>query len=343
MNRALLRHLQAHTSYPSVTLLHSTRPGRTMHPDDMWELFRLVDSAQRRLTGHVSVATRDAIGLQLDDLIAASVAEPTSAAIAICVSPETSAVVRLSTPVRTRCVVGDTFATRDMVADLNRTAVFRLVTVSESMVQLFVGDRHRVAEDHDERWPLLRAEGQTLAQWTRAVSHAARRELEAFPLPTVVAGVERTVRQVLKIDRFEPVGVITGNHDRSSWATLHALSWPLVEQWLQADRDKALTELEQARSARRYAGGLDEVWDLAHEGRVQLLVVEEAFEVSAHITDGRLTAADAAPADVSMAGDLTDDAVDELIELVLRQGGETIIVPDGDLEGHDRLAAVLRS
>ena len=39
---------------------------------------------------------------------------------------------------------------------------------------------------------------------------------------------------------------------------------------------------------------------------------------------------------------MIDDAVDELIEMVLRTGGDAVMVPDGELADHERLAAVLR-
>ena len=47
-------------------------------------------------------------------------------------------------------------------------------------------------------------------------------------------------------------------------------------------------------------------------------------------------------ADDIQAHDVIDDAIDELIELVLNNKGRVTILPDGNLADHDRLAAVLR-
>jgi len=162
-------------------------------------------------------------------------------------------------------------------------------------------------------------------------------EYTEYATPTVIAGVERSTREVLKVERVEVVGHVPGNHDHTSWSELHRLTWPLIDTWLQRDRREAHHRLERARSARRFAGGIGEVWDLAQEGRVELLVVEESFDYPARIDDGRLRAATDRE-----APDVVDDAVDELIEAVMRNGGRAVIVPEGDLVDHDRLAAVLR-
>lgn len=287
MNRALLRELLDQAAYPSITLLHTTEPGPVMHADDITALLDLAREADDRLAGDVAEGVRVTLMASVLELVRRSTTEPSTAAIAICVSPITATVVRLGRPVRSRCVIDDTFATRDMVADANRTAVFRVLTVSDHVARVLVGDRYRLAEEHTDRWPLVRDPDQSLAQWSRAVAHALRAEHDASPLPTVVAGVERSVREILKLDRIGPIGVLSGNHDRTHWPELHRAVWPMVEDWLRQDRARAMERLDTARSARRYAGGLEEVWDLAHDGRVQLLVVEDDFEVPARVRDGR--------------------------------------------------------
>jgi hypothetical protein len=337
MNRALLRELQRQCVYPSVTLLMNTRTGASLDPADHDALLRLVHSADIRLDGDVPDEVRIDVVRRAVQLVNSIVDEPPSVAIAVCVSPHEAALVRLGREVRDRCVIDDTFATRDMVADVNRTAVFRVITLSDRKARLLVGNRNRLIEVRSEGWPLLRDDDQTLAQWSRAVSHAMRQEQGEHAVPTVLAGVDRSIREILKHDQLRAIGIISGNHDRTGWDELHDAAWPLVVDWLRSDHDRATRRLDAARSAKRYAGGIDEVWELARDGRVELLVVEESFDYPARLRDGRLEAATDAE-----APDVIDDAVDELIEAVLQRGGEAVIVPEGQLERHERLAAVLR-
>jgi hypothetical protein len=70
----------------------------------------------------------------------------------------------------------------------------------------------------------------------------------------------------------------------------------------------------------------------------QLLVVERNYHVPAILAeDGSLTR-------VAETGgsDIMDDAVDEVIEAVLAQGGEVAFVDDGALPEHQHIALILR-
>jgi hypothetical protein len=91
-------------------------------------------------------------------------------------------------------------------------------------------------------------------------------------------------------------------------------------------------------NANRHASGIDQVWRAAHDKRCQILLVETDFH---H------------PADLGAQGDRLlpysgrgaaslDDAVDEVIEKVMADGGEVFFYETGVLDTHQRIAAVLR-
>lgn len=337
MNRSLLAELQHQHAYPSVSLLLTTKPGPSMAPSDLDALIGLADNADRRLEGDVPENTRRTVIESVRGLIASVAEQRATKAIAVFASPNYSAVVRLGDSTRDRVVIDNTFATRDLVADANRTALYRVVTLSDHKSRLFIGDRARLVEERTETWPLHRDDDQRLATWARAVTTAVAAEHARQPLPTVVAGVNRSARDVAKASNIDAIGIIRGNHDRTSWADLHNQAWPLVCDWLRTDNHRALDHLDTARGANRYAGGVHEVWELAHDARVELLVVEETYAYPARLRDAQLIYA----VDIE-APDVIDDAIDELIELVLHNAGRVAIVADGNLADHDRLAAVLR-
>jgi hypothetical protein len=257
--------------------------------------------------------------------------------MAMCVSPEYSAVVRLGRHVNERVVIDETFATRDMVADLNRTAVYRVITISERVTRLFVGDRQRLVEQRNDRWPMERQDEQSLASWTRDVVHHLRSEQSLHSLPTVLAGVQRSVRSIAPALR-DTIGTVAGNHDRTSASMLHSAAWPLVTDWLRNDGQRALSQLDEAISASRYAGGIHEIWPLAVDGRIATLIVEDDFALPARL-DAHNQLHDADDTDHP---DVYDDIVDEAIEAVLAHNGSAVMVASGSLEQHARIAAVLR-
>jgi hypothetical protein len=71
-----------------------------------------------------------------------------------------------------------------------------------------------------------------------------------------------------------------------------------------------------------------------------MLAVEQGLFYPARLsTDGdRLT-----PADDIDHPEVIDDAIDELIEIVLRRGGWIALVEDGLLSAHGRIALAVRS
>ena len=73
---------------------------------------------------------------------------------------------------------------RDLVADLNRTALYRVVTISERTGRLFIGDRHRLVE---QRIHLPGVVG---------VDHVCSRQKDGDPVqipdPPAVTGLSRS-------------------------------------------------------------------------------------------------------------------------------------------------------
>lgn len=337
MNRTLLAELQRLRCYPSITLLLNTTAGTPLSPSEYDTAVRLAGNVDDRLEGDVSDTLRNALVGRLTELIRQHAGERATHALAICVSPEHASVVRLGSAVRERAVIDDTFATRDMVADANRTAVYRVVTVSERLTRVFVGDRHRLAEQRNDRWPMAREDEQSISSWTRDVVHQLRSEQSLHQLPTVLAGVQRSVRAISPALR-DVIGAVHGNHDRSSASMLHTAAWPLVVDWLRTDSQRALEQLDDAVSAGRYAGGIHEIWPLAAEGRVATLIVEEDFAMAARLGDHNQLI----EADDPEHPEVYDDIVDEAIEAVLAHNGHAVMVAPGSLEQHARIAAVLR-
>ena len=337
MNRTVLAELQRLRCYPSITLLINTTPGSSLSSSEYDTAIRLAALVDDRLEGDVSDTLRNSLVGRLTELISTHAGDKATTALAICVSPEHSSVVRLGRGVQERVNIDDTFATRDMVADLNRTAVYRVITVSERTTRLFVGDRQRLVEQRNDRWPMERQEEQTLASWTRDVAHHLRSEQSIHPLPTVLAGVQRTVRGVSPALR-DTIGAVAGNHDRTSASMLHSLAWPLVTDWLRNDGQRAMSQLDEAISTSRYAGGIGEIWPLAVEGRVATLIVETDFAMPARLDEHNQLHA----ADDPDHPEVYDDIVDEAIEAVLAHHGQAVMVPSGSLDRHDRIAAVLR-
>jgi hypothetical protein len=97
-------------------------------------------------------------------------------------------------------------------------------------------------------------------------------------------------------------------------------------------------QLDQAVSAQRHASGIDQVWRAAVGAKCRTLLVEKDFKYPADLSpEGKRLL----PYTGKGAAAL-DDAVDETIERVMDTGGEVFFYGSGDLDVHQKIAAVLR-
>lgn len=242
-------------------------------------------------------------------------------------------------PAEERVVIDHTFATRDLLAAHTRTTRYWLLMLADR-TRLWDGRADGLTEVVGRPFPMTRAPGAG-EDFHRAVAAALGVVNGRDPRPVVVAGT--TPDQA----RFEDAaggsiilaGRIDGDHSDADAAELAELARPVLAAYEDLREVAVLTELEAARSLRRYACGLTDVARLAEEGRGVHLVVERGYSVSAV----RSARGDLTPVgDDRSHGDLVEDAVDRVIETVLEYGGEVTLVSDGFLVDHARIALVVR-
>ena len=131
---------------------------------------------------------------------------------------------------------------------------------------------------------------------------------------------------------------MAGSHDDPNPAKLGRIVWPDFKSGSTLRRTRALVRLHEAVSVNRHASGIDQVWRAASDKRCQTLLVETGFEHPADLEP---------PGDRLLpysgrGADSLDDAVDDVIENVIADGGEVFFYEPGVLDLHQKIAAVLR-
>lgn len=342
----------------SITLpTHRTSPDNRQDPI---RLSNLVAEASKRLLAEFSRREVDLVLTRLEKEAANIDHANNLDGLAIFANQDFAHFYRVPFQLKENVVIGDNFQTRDLVFALNRTPRYWVLMLSEQPTRLFEGSRDTLVEIREEGFPMEHGApgGASNLPGGPGVSRSAYRDeyhrkffrdvdnaFAAFykddPLPLAVVGVDRyqAFFDEVSAHKDQVVARITGSHDKTSAHELGQLVWPEVKKGLAEQRAKVFDELGAAVGAQRAASGLGEVWRFTQEGRVSLLVVEQDYHQPAKLDDsGRhLTLVDdASPLDVM------DDAVDDLIEAVLAQGGRVVFVDDGQLEKHQKVAAVLR-
>lgn len=354
---AEIAQLQQHHRYPAVSILMP----RGMSPDgDRARLARLTREATSRLRSEFSRRDTQPFLDKLNTLCAAAVeADLSHQAVAVFAGNDVATTVLLPIPVRERVVIDATFATRDLVHALHRSPKYRVLVLSERSTCLYAGCGAALAEVTGtaavsaELNPDARGERSRLGRdrsalrdtrlrrYVRDVDAAFARHLVDAELPLILVGANRRVNAFRDHSRYHALvtDVVVGGFDRKSPRELSERVWPCMADVLATRRRAAIHELDAATGAHRAAFGIDKIWRLANEGRGALLIVEENYEFPARIS---LDTGDLEAAKDVTHPDVVDDAVDEVIEIVLAKGGRVAIVADDALADRGRIAMALR-
>jgi len=232
-------------------------------------------------------------------------------------------------------VISDRFMITEVVKTLNKILEFYLLVLSESPTKLFRGSRNGLTEIKGE-FPLFHngrggksaiptAFGKQTAvildeehrKFFRKVSEEFMQVKMGDSLPLIVTGVERFLSfwsEVLPDGSAGPR--IRGSYDYMSDTELMNLVWPEVQKLFDVKDSEVINRLEIAKGNNTYAGGFEEVIEMAQLGRVAILVVSNE----------------------EMANPLTETA----IRLTLEAGGEIAFIPAIELTPFAEISAGLR-
>ncbi len=359
ISRDELRSLQAHNDYPSISILAPTHRTAPANKKDRIVVKNLVAQGLKRLHGEFKKREVAALVQNLKKLVDGIDWEHAQDGLALFASGKVATALALPFRVKARVMIDASFATRDLSFTLNRAPRYRVLTLSEKPTRLYEASTNVVSEYTAKPFPLthkgpggasklpggqginrsaVRADAHR--QFFTKVAEAVAVLQKQDPLPLVVVGVDRYLAFYEEVtgDVESIIGLVAGNHDTTSPRDLGRLVWPVFQAGATHQRTRALMRLDAAVSANRHASGIDQVWRAAYDKRCQTLLVDTDFS---H------------PADLSPEGDqllsytgkgaaALDDAVDDLIERVIADGGEVFFYEPGTLELHQQIAAILR-
>ncbi len=345
--------LQAVRSHPAVSVLMNTVPGQQMLPGDAGRLRGLVTEAGRRLQEEGLGEVGEQVVAQLERLASQAGSEPTGAALALFSSTGTALSLPLPVTVRERVVVDPTFATRDLVRALHRTPRHTVLVLNSGEARLFEGMAGTLRPARSGSFPLHndrtrrpeaprhRSSQAEATAFFREVDAALGTHLRLHPAPLLLVGPQRALTGFRAVSRNlgRLAGALEGNLAREPLSVLAQRCRPVIEQYLLSRQQEALDLLDRRMGSGQVATGMHSAWLAARRERPEMLAVEEGLFFPARLSadgDFLLPAADVD------APEVIDDAVDELIELVLDRGGWIALVDDGALARHDRVALTLR-
>lgn len=160
-------------------------------------------------------------------------------------------------------------------------------------------------------------------------------------LRVVLMGTEKRLSHFQKNSKNtdKVIGTINGNYDHLPSHEIGKMAQQVVQDKLAEEREGVLNQLQLAIGQNLYVAGIQSVWQAAYEGRVRTLIVEKGYQCKAVLKENGYFVEPDADSDTEP---IAEDAVDDLIEMVVSKGGNVVFTEDGKLEEHQQLAAITR-
>ncbi len=356
ITRQDLNYLQSLLKVPALSILLPTHRAFPENKQDPILVKNLVSEATERLGAEFPQRELEPLLKRLDTIVGEIDYPHTLDGLALYVSHDFAQLYYLPFAVPARVVIDQTFATRDLVYGMNRALRYWVLLLSQASTRLLAGTGETLEEVHDQRFTMqMTGPGATTAlpyeadssylddrhrRFFQQVDSAFSAYAKDEGLPLIVGGVDRQVSFFQEVSQHGAAiaGTLSGNFDKVPVHELEPQAWAIIQTVREHQRVSAIQELETAVGAQKVVSTIEEVWRLAQEGRGKLLLVEKNYHVPAILTD------DGQFEQVDQVGgvQVMDDAVDEIIEVVLAKGGSVAIVDDEALSAYQNIALILR-
>lgn len=363
MQRKEIERLQQIQGFPALTITLPTYRTAPEVQQNSIRLKNLITQAQTVLDEQNGNGKGHALMTRLTEVVDGLKTTDFQEGLAIFVHEKFAGAYPVAMPLPERVVIDDTFVTRDLVRARLQGVRYWVVALSEH-TRLFEGSNDRLKERDEGGFPVIyedRSEDPSVPgalepghenlvdeehrQFYRRVDDALTQVLQEEDLPVVLLGVTRNLAffQEVTANGKMIAGTAEGNYDHASWNDISSVAWQALQPHLAQQQEIVLQQWDDAVSAKLFVTGVEKAWEAAFDGRGNLLLVEEGYQVAGHMDeDGRtLTLSEEALQNGNGNG-TRYDVVNNLIELVWARGGRVRFVPPETLPEDAHVGLTLR-
>jgi hypothetical protein len=347
--------------YPAISIILPTHPQYPGFKVDKEHMIELVRRAEEQMNARFSKHKTGALMDRLRETVKGIDYTSLSASLAIYVSENTGKVIHLPFEVSEKVIVDDSFEVRDLIYSAKLNRHYLLVSVTKNGVRTALGygnallpvkykdmprNIHDVKNSHSfPGWDYLDTEAydeKNLRNYLHFIDETVRKAVGNEDLPIIVAGDIKILGYLRAGATIAPkvVGYIEGNLDHATVTEIRRKVLPILDGLNKKQEEQAMQMLQHAVSKNQYAAGIAEAWRSVREGKARLLLVERDYSEAGMLGDDEYTFIPGEP--VATPHRRVADAVDDLIEAVIRHKGDVLFVSDGTLAQFQRIAVVNR-
>lgn len=290
--------------------------------------------------------------------------------LAIFASTDDVQIIRMPIDTQERVVISTSFATRDLVRDMASAVHFYAVVLTRDHARLIEASNDRVIKEFDkdddaqnkmENIPFpvennglyttgdagsdrsANNESSYLNEFFNQVDKSVQELWGEHKIPLVIVGDAKNIGYYKEVcDRPDNIIATVSNatylDDGSAQHIIDSVQ-EAIEEYRSSLHQAALGEIDKARGANMLQTDLQEVYRSAFQGAGETLYVRRGYIQSAKIDEKAQTLS---MADDPAADGVTDDAIGEIIEHVIHNGGEAVFMPQDIMSEDQPIALVTR-
>jgi Bacterial archaeo-eukaryotic release factor family 3 len=343
---------------PAISIIMPFEPKMNAKAELVHHLKFAVDKVDREIRDNYPEELADLVMQKLRKIVKNLNFNTFKKSIAIYVSPVFEKVLYLDIPMEEKIMVDGSFEIRDILYAKKELHNYLVLVLSNKWSKVFLGSCSKFVKvksnvpDHIAAFendapektanfsdPSYRKEVM-MEKFLRHTDEGLRFLLHAYSLPVFVMGTKRILGHFKTITKNEKsiIGYIHGNYEEATESELGDMLKPYVNDWKKVKMEDLHHQIERAADAGKLATGIKDVWKLASQNRGRLLVVEKNFMYPAE--QGESVEVIVKPKEPYNKFSYIKDAVDDVIEKVLEQGGDVEFVDKDLLTEYDHIALI---
>lgn len=367
--KATLKSLRETTANPAVSVFvktHRTYPDNEKDPIALKNQLKVVEE---RVTNEYDKQTAAAILENIHAKTDELDHNYNLDTLAIFASVDDAQVIRMPLDTAERVIVDTRFATRDLVRDMASAVHYYAVVITRDYARLIEAANDRVVMEFDKNdneqnhmehipFPIKNTTLYTTSGADRSAASNEDNYLKEFlnrvdksvqelwgdhKMPLVIVGDKRNISFYKEVcDRPEniiaTVDNVTELEDGSAQHIIDGVQ-EAVEDYRTSLHEAALGEIDKARGGDLLRTDLQDIYQAAFQGAGETLYVRKGYSQPAKIDEKAQTLQ---LADDATAAGVTDDAVGDIIEHIMHNGGEVVFLPEDMMGDEQPLALVTR-
>jgi len=340
---------------PSVSIILNTHRTRPDNLQDPILLKNLIKEAEERLLAGYDKRLAKTILDKLDTMANKIDHSHNLESLILFANAEFSDYTRLPVAVENRVIIDHNFATRDLVRAMHSEAHYYVLVISRRNARLIEAFSDKVIAEIGEGFPInntliitdklkqsiAKNEDNIIEEFFNRVDKALATAIKNKKHPIVLATETRNAEHFKKISMHKSLIAAHINRNRDDDDARHTVAdaWVEFSRVVAENNAARLSELKQAVSVGNYLSDLNDIYDAVKAGRGKTMFVTKGFFQPAYIENDQIV-----PVNQLETGHQKsfDDIVDELIELNLDSGGDTVFVEPGELDSFGNIALTTR-